>query len=646
MNATLPMEAATVIIGLAGHIDHGKSTLVEALTGTHPDRLEEEKRRGITIDLGFAHCELIGPRGQRWEASFVDVPGHERFIANLLAGIGGIDLALLVIAADAGIQPQTREHYEICRLLGIRQGVVALSKADLADEETIARRREEIRQWLAGGFLADAPLIAVSPRNGQGLQELRNALAATAAQTARDPQAPVRLPIDRAFTMKGFGAVVTGTLLEGSIQAGDELAVAGQPGRKLRVRGVQVHGRTAARAVAGQRTALNLHGVEAGELRRGDFMITPGSGNTTARIHARLEWLAAPPDRHVNRLRLHVHSAETMAGVMRLAESTESWAQLRLDSPLPLLPGDRFILRQLSPALTLGGGVVVDPLPLKTKWKDIATTEHVHWLARQPPWRTEFAAWLRWLCEARPEGGWQWAELAARCGASVEQIQARIRALTTPGGEFCWLETSQSLWPRQRLEHWEQTAFTELEQWQAAHPLQPGITLEAWRGLLEKKLTISAEVLRDVSERLRAKGRIEAVEQYWRLAGQGVRLNQQETAAREKIEAAFRQAGWRAPAAAEVLAQSGVDAGRAGQILQILLRERVLVSISSDLILHREALAQLRQLLAEYKQRSARIQIADFKQLTGVSRKYAIPLLEHLDRMRVTRRAGDAREIL
>lgn len=646
MNAESSQAAATVIIGTAGHIDHGKSTLVEALTGTHPDRLEEEKRRGITIDLGFAHCELISPQSRRWEASFVDVPGHERFIANLLAGIGGIDLVLLVIAADAGIQPQTREHYEICRLLGIRQGVVALSKADLADAETIALRRREIGHWLADGFLAHAPLIPVSPRTGQGLQALRDALAATAARTVRDPQAPVRLPIDRAFTMKGFGAVVTGTLIEGSIQPGDELAVASQPGRKLRVRGVQVHGRTAVRAVAGQRTALNLHGVEAGELRRGDFVISPGSGTLTARIHARLEWLTAPPDRRLNRLRLHVYSAEARAGVMRLAESPENWAQLRLDTALPLLPGDRFILRQLSPALTLGGGVVVDNLPLQTKGKQIATAAHAAWLARQPQWRTDFADWLRWLCEARPEGGWQLSELAARCGAGVDQIQARIRPLTDSAGEFCWLETSQSLWPRRLLVHWEQKAYGELEQWQAAHPLQPGITLEAWHGILAKKLTVSPDVLRDISERLKTQGKIEAVEQYWRLAGQGVRLNPQEAAAREKIEAAFRQAGWRAPAAADVLAQSGVDAGRAGQILQLLLREQILVSISGELILHREALAQLRQLLAEYKLRADRITIAEFKLLTGVSRKYAIPLLEYLDRMRVTRRAGDARVIL
>ncbi len=646
MNPDLPMDTATVIIGTAGHIDHGKSTLVEAITGTHPDRLEEEKRRGITLDIGFAHCRLISPQGWSWEASFVDVPGHERFIANLLAGIGGIDLVLLVIAADAGIQPQTREHYEICHLLGIRHGVVALSKADLVDEETLERRCEEIRQWLANGFLAQAPLVPISARNGQGLQELRNALAATAAQTMRDPQAPVRLPMDRAFTMKGFGTVVTGTLLEGSIQPGDELAVAGQPGRKLRVRGVQVHGRTEVRAVAGQRTALNLHGVEAGELRRGDFIVTPGSGSLTARIHARLEWLAAPSEQRQNRLRLHVYSAEVIASLTPLGEASGNWAQLRLDSPLPLLPGDRFILRRLSPALTLGGGVVIDNLPLKTKWKEIASPEHVNWLARQAQWRSDFAAWLRWLGEARPDGGWQWPELAARCGAGIDQIQARVRPLTTPEGEFCWLETSQSLWPRRQLEQWDQAAFTALEQWQAAHPLQPGITLETWRGVMEKKLTVTPEFMRDLSERLRARGRIEAVDQYWRIAGQGVRLNQQEAAAREKIESVFLQAGWRAPASADVLAQSGVDAGRAGQILQLLLRERILVSISSELILHREALAQMRQLLAEYKQHSTRITIAEFKQLTGVSRKYAIPLLEHLDRMRVTRRAGDARELL
>ena len=366
-----------IIVGTAGHIDHGKTALVKALTGIDADRLEEEKRRGITIDLGFAHLQLT----PSLRLGFVDVPGHERFVKNMLAGVGGIDLVLFVIAADESIKPQTREHFDICRLLGIPRGVIALTKSDLVDRDILDLVRLEVEDLAAGSFLEGAPIVPVSSVTGDGLDELRRELARVAAEAPeKDTAGHFRLPIDRVFSIKGFGTVVTGTLVSGSLAREQEVEVYPK-GRRLRVRGVEVHGSAAERAVAGQRTAVNLTDVEPAELARGDVLSEPERFHAVNQLDCRLDLLpSAKPLKHRAPVHFHSGTAEIEAEVRLLggrsvlAPGTTAYARLVLREPALLLPGDRFIIRMFSPVVTIGGGVVLDIgahryLERTTAWK-------------------------------------------------------------------------------------------------------------------------------------------------------------------------------------------------------------------------------------------------------------------------------------
>ena len=362
----------SVVVGTAGHIDHGKTALVKALTGIDADRLEEEKRRGITIDIGFAHLELPLPGGEILRLGFVDVPGHERFVRNMLAGVGGIDLVLLVIAADESIKPQTREHFDICRLLSVRRGIVVLTKSDVVDRETLDVVRLEVEEFLRGSFLdpAHSSIVAVSSLTGAGLDDLKQALTMAATEVqARNSSALTRLPIDRVFTMKGFGVVVTGTLISGTIRKEDEFEVFPE-GKRVRVRGIQVHGQAAEQALAGQRTALNLAGVTTQELARGMMLAPPSTFHSTSRLGVSLTLLpSAKPLKDRARVHLHAYTFETIAtivlfGQKQISPGETARAELRLAESTLLLPGDRFIVRQFSPVLTIGGGVVLDAAPI------------------------------------------------------------------------------------------------------------------------------------------------------------------------------------------------------------------------------------------------------------------------------------------
>ncbi len=361
----------SIIIGTAGHIDHGKTALVKALTGIDADRLAEEKRRGITIDLGFAHMALPAPDGDTLQIGFVDVPGHERFVRNMLAGVGGIDLVLLVIAADESIKPQTREHFDILQLLGVQRGITVLTKSDTVDAETLDVVRLEVEEFLRGTFLQDAPIVPVSALTGAGLDDLKRAIVVAAAEIPpRDSRALARLPIDRVFTMKGFGTVVTGTLIFGTISKEEEMEVF-PSGRRVRVRGVQVHGKHADDAAAGQRTALNLAGVSTEDLTRGMMLAPPDTFATTRRADVRLTLLASAPRPLRSRSRVHFH-AYTMETVIELAlqnskelaPGTEAFARIKLPAAALLMPGDKFIIRQFSPVITIGGGTVLDAAPI------------------------------------------------------------------------------------------------------------------------------------------------------------------------------------------------------------------------------------------------------------------------------------------
>jgi len=616
-----------IIVGTAGHIDHGKTALVKALTGIDADRLEEEKRRGITIDLGFAHLQLT----PALRLGFVDVPGHERFVKNMLAGVGGIDLVLFVIAAEESIKPQTREHFDICRLLGIRRGVIALTKADLVDTDMLELVRLEADDLTAGSFLEGAPVVPVSSVSGAGIDELRRQLVCVAGEVPeKDSNGFFRLPIDRVFSVKGFGTVVTGTLISGSIVRDQEVELY-PGGRRLRVRGVQVYGSAAERALAGQRTAVNLADIEPGELARGDVLSEPGRFRCVSRVDCRLDLLpSAKPLKHRAPVHFHSGTAEIEAEVRLLGGLTvvqpgrSAYAQIVLRNPALLLPGDRFIIRMFSPVVTIGGGLVLDNGARRYRSADdaagrLAVLEN-----------GDFAARISLLVKESPFGS-SIGDLVARTGRREPEIAAAARPALTALANWLvdrtWLEQS-----RARL-------VQVVRDYHAAHPLTPGIARQDLRGRLmpDAPPFLLDAVLAEASE-------VVAEGETVRLRSHRVVLRDDETVARAAIERAFAQAGLTTPALSEVLARSGVEPARARSLLQILLREKILVRVSEDLVFHRTAIDQLRQMMAGKK--STRFNVAAFKDWTGVSRKYAIPLLEYLDRERITRRDGEDRLVL
>jgi selenocysteine-specific elongation factor len=630
----------SVIVGTAGHIDHGKSALVEALTGTHPDRLAEEKRRGITIDLGFAFLEEDGVR-----FGFVDVPGHERFVSNMLAGAAGIDVLLLVIAADESIKPQTREHFDICRLLGVQRGVVALTKSDLVDSDTLELVRLETEEFLRGSFLEKAPLIPVSAKTGAGLGELKRALQQAASSTVtKDAVRYFRLPIDRAFAMKGFGSVVTGTLISGSVGAGDEVELF-PGGERLRVRGVQSGGKAVERATPGQRTAVNLAGIEHSALKRGMVLATPGKFRKTRRIDAHLELLAsARKMKQGARVHFHAGTAETIAevsfhGAKELPPGGNAFANLKLQDEIFVLPGDRFIVRQFSPVVTIGGGVVLDALARRPMLRDTGRVKFLETLEGGN--REEILAAMT----ERLILGLGQEEIVARTAWLDKEIQDAVKKVSGSGRVKVVSTEPLVLVSGKLFEEARKKILERVERFQKENPLVLGMAREDLRASLGKR--VRSETFRAALEELVTQKKLDAPGELVKKAGTEITLQPEEAKAKDQIEAAFAVAGLAVPSVKEVLAKLSVEAKRAEKLLQILLREKSLVRVSPELIFHRQALAQLKEQLAGYKKaKGERISVPVFKGLTGITRKYAIPLLEYLDRERVTRRAGDERVIL
>jgi selenocysteine-specific elongation factor len=591
---------------------------VRALTGIDTDRLEEEKRRGISIDLGFAHLGAIG---------FVDVPGHERFVKNMLAGASGIDVVLFVIAADESIKPQTREHFEICRLLGIPRGVIALTKCDLVDQDILDLVRLEVEEFVHGSFLESAPVIPVSSTSMQGMRELRAALDEAAGGIAgKDVSRHPRLPIDRSFSMRGHGAVVTGTLISGSLAIDDEVELY-PAGIRARIRVLQVHGSPVERARAGERTAVNLGGVDAKDARRGMTLAPPGLFQATQTIDSSFELLAgAHPLKHRAPVHFHAGTAEVEAQARLIASldpmkaGTRAHVRFVLREPLLLLPGDRFIVRMFSPVVTIGGGVVLDiaaPGRLRRAQLDQRLT------------KLESGDRVSILVN-ESEFGLSSAQLVARTGMRASGIGEPAGVVRLQGD---WLVASA--WIERMLAKFREI----LKDFHRKNPLQPGLAKEALRS---RELPGAPAFLLDALL-ARAKD-IVADGENMRLASHRVALKEDETAATEKIEAQFRDGGLAVPSTQEVLAKSGVEAARARPLLQILLKNRKLIRVGDDLIYHASAVEGLRKTLAARK--GARFSVADFKDWTGVSRKYAIPLLEYLDREHVTRREGDQRIVL
>ena len=613
----------SITVGTSGHIDHGKTALVKALTGIDADRLAEEKRRGITIDLGFAHLELPGPDGNLLRFGFIDVPGHEKFVRNMLAGVGGIDLVLFVIAADEGIKPQTREHFDICRLLAVRHGITVLTKSDLVDQESLQVLTMEVQEFLRGSFLERLPIIAVSAMKGTGLEELKRELAQEASEvTARDSSTIARLPIDRVFTMKGFGTVVTGTLIAGTIRKEDELQLF-PSGKRLRVRGVQVHGQRADTAIAGERTALNLAGLEKNELARGMMLASPGMLRVTSKIDVRLSLVTtAKPLKSGAGVHFHAFTSETIATVnlyreKQLKPGQEDFAQLRLSAPVLLVPGDRFIIRQFSPVVTIGGGVVLDATPLKKA----VPSARLEFLKTQVETDAKSALLAR---IRRREHGLNIEELVAETGTK-ERTRNAVAELVESGAVA---KFGDLLIERAMLVGLAERVQQLVADFHARNPLVAGIPKEALRdqaGLPETPLEAALAFLTAGKE-------LVVTAELVHLPGLGVVMKDEEAQSRAVIEQAFALAGLKVPALKDVLAGLKIDKARAQKIVTLLLREKILIKISDDLVFHQAPLAELRRKLAAEKSRSPKLEVGRFKDLAGVTRKYAIPLLEYLDR--------------
>jgi selenocysteine-specific elongation factor len=621
------VEMKNIIIGTAGHIDHGKTALVRALTGIDTDRLKEEKKRGISIDLGFAHLQL----SENVRLGLVDVPGHERFIKNMLAGVSGIDLVLFVIASDESIKPQTREHFDICMLLGIRKGMVVLTKSDLAEGDLLELARLEASEFVRGSFLEHSPMVAVSAATGAGLDELRAALAKLAATVPeKDASQYFRLPIDRAFAMRGFGTVVTGTLVSGVVRVDQEVEL--HPARKsVRVRGLQVHGADVREAAAGQRTAVNIAGVDASELSRGMALAEAGRFHVTSHIDCVFDLLrSAKPLKHRAPVHFHAGTAEVEAEIRRLqgtdpiAPGSREYVRLVLSEPLLILPGDRFIVRMFSPVVTIGGGVVLDIAAPRR-----AQADRLRILETAPlPERIALLA-------RESRYGIGIAELVARTGRLESDLRkaANMASLTVLESPQFWLLDLG--WVASKLE----ALHEHLKLFHRQNPLLAGVSKEELRS---KFLPGAPPWLMDA---LLARSKtLAANAEIIRLSSHKVALKQDEEEATAKIENAFRTGGLATPAVHEVLAKSGVDPTRARTLLQLMLRDKRLVRVTDELVFHASAMHTLRALLAEKK--GVQFAVPEFKDWTGISRKYAIPLLEYLDRERITRREGDARVIL
>jgi selenocysteine-specific elongation factor len=649
----------SIIVGTAGHIDHGKTALVRALTGIDADRLPEEKRRGITIDIGFADLDLGDVR-----VGFVDVPGHERFVKNMLAGAHGIDVVALVIAADESVMPQTREHFEICRLLDVRAGLVVLTKKDLVDEDLLALVKTEAAELVAGSFLEHAPMVSVSSRNGDGIDDLKRVLREVCSQgPSRSQEQVTRLPIDRAFSMSGFGAVVTGTLIAHEINEGHDLELL-PPGTRVRVRGVQVHGEKVARAIAGQRTAVNLGGVETAAIERGMVLAAAAKFRPTQIFDAEVQVLATASRalRSRQRVRIHIGAAEVLARVQVLesgagvspvnhapdARATikpgdRGFTQLRLETPVIGITGDRFIMRSYSPQRTIGGGLILDPFAAKHRAKDFAAAREqlAGLLSGNHQRRVE-------LFTARAaERGLKRSDLVARTGWRDEVVEIAIAAACAGGSV---IDVNGELLGFSAFNDLKEKVLTDINAHHKSEPLSRGLAKEILRG--RHFANTPADLLRAVLAQLETDSAVTVEKDVVRKREHTRATTGADAEVLNRLEKVYREAKLAAPSLPEAFAKAGVSASAQAQgrkLLQVLIDAGSLVRVDGEMFLHREALDELIAKLRAVAEKGAAdraIDVAAFKELTGISRKYAIPLLEYLDRQRVTRREGDKRIIL
>jgi selenocysteine-specific elongation factor len=627
----------SVVIGTAGHIDHGKTALVRALTGVDTDRLPEEKRRGITIDLGFASLDAVAADKSPLRMSFVDVPGHKLFIRNMLAGAGCIDAVLLVISAEEGVKPQTEEHLAICSLLGVCRGLTVITKVDAVSPGRLEEVSSEIGMFLRGTFLDGnhAGILPVSARTGQGLDDLRRELILLAMNsTVPNPYYLPRLPLDRAFVMKGFGTVVTGTLLSGELHLGETLAL--EPGsHSVRVRGMQTHGRPEEQVRSGSRVALNLAGIEVSEASRGQTLVAPETLTAVTTIDVEASLLSGSSSlKHRARVHFHAFTSETLAtvslyGYDSAEPGTHRIMRLRLHKPVVLVPGDRFVLRQCSPAATIGGGRVLDaqPLPNLRKGKCLTWLEALKHATLEEQLRLRIAR--------RGTAGLSMRKLMAETGLT----QGALHRLTQP------LVSSNRL-----LRIPEDVLLSEEALASATESVLSRLKTETRsaglsRSELKDQTGLSKEIFDFLLEKLVREQRLRPQDALVYASGADAQPTGPDLRLLSAITAAYESAGLAAPSTSEVAKILNLEDGEMRRLMTLLLRDKILVKVGTDgPYIHRGPLEALRGRVRELHGQT--LDVARFKQMTGLSRKYAIPLLEYLDRQRVTRKDGDLRLVL
>ncbi|HWP47552.1 MAG TPA: selenocysteine-specific translation elongation factor [Candidatus Limnocylindrales bacterium] len=628
-----------IIIGTAGHIDHGKTALVKALTGIDTDRLKEEKERGITIDLGFAFLRL----SPEIELGIIDVPGHEKFVKNMLAGVGGIDLALFVIAADEGVMPQTEEHLAICQLLQIQQGIVALTKSDLVDEEWLELVIEDVKNFIKGSFLEKAPIVPVSSKTGVGIDHLKGELEKLALQVQpRNAAGIFRLPIDRVFTVKGFGTVVTGTLVSGVVQIEDTLEVLPKK-LKARVRGIQTYNQSVQKAWAGQRTALNLHGLEKANLERGDVLIEPDLVEATYMLDVHLQLLAKAdkPLKNRTRVRFHVGTSEIMARIVlldreELEPGQETFAQIHLEAPGVVLAGDRYVIRSYSPVITIGGGEILNPHPQKHKRFAPQPLKDLRILREGSLDQVieVYARWNRW----KPVNV---QTLLGQITASKQNIRSELEKLSEQGKLVLMDPEARIFIHRDTYEELKGMVQTYLKDFHAKYPLKLGMSKEELRSKLPEELPI--QIFNKVLEEQTEAGILTVDKKIVRLSTHHIQLSLEQEQIRRKLEEIYLSGGFQPPNYEEVLEKIGGNRELVEEIFQFLLEVGTLVRVREPIFYHRSKLEEIKSTVVQFLKDKGSIEVGILKDLLGISRKYAIPLLEYFDSLGLTIRTGDTR---
>jgi len=628
-----------VIMGTAGHIDHGKTTLVKALTGIDCDRLKEEKKRGITIELGFAFLDL--PGSQR--LGVIDVPGHERFVKNMVAGAGGIDFVMLVIAADEGVMPQTREHMEICTLLGVERGVVALTKTDAVDEELLMLVQEDVAEFMSGTFLEDAPVFPVSAHDGQGIEELKAELAKLADEFKPERRADLmRLPVDRVFTLRGHGTVVTGTLISGKVSVGEDVLLF-PGGTRTKVRGLQSHGETVQTAESGRRTAVNLQGLEVDDISRGDVLARPDTLFASKVWDVELTYLPSAPRELKHRKELHFHhgTREVAARIYlhdrdALAPGDKALCRFLFSEPMVGVYGDRVVVRSFSPLRTIAGGRLVNPLGRKAKRFDEQSFARLQELMDQDPEKILVVQ----LALAGAEGLTR-AQMMILTNLESKELDALLQKMSSKGLALMFDKETRAYVSGGVAEETAARIKDFLAAFHEKNPMKEG----AGRGELASSAAkgVPEKLFHMLMERMLKQGEVEASAEVIRLPGHTVSMASDQQKFRDEMLGAYERGGFTPPNLKDVLAGLGVERKEAQEVLSLLLREGKLVRVTDEIYYDTAAMNELRDKVAAYLRDNGEMGAPEFKDLTGLSRKYAIPVMEHLDKEKLTIRVGDKR---